>query len=151
MQVDVRWANERDSGAIVAMVRQARLNPAKLDWRRFVVGERDGTVVGVAQVRRYPDGARELASLVVQPSLRRQGVATELIDVLLRDEHGELFALVDRRFAHHFRRWGFAVVSPAQLPWSLSRMYFLGLVVTSAVSVLRMRRVRIVPLRRPAR
>jgi N-acetylglutamate synthase-like GNAT family acetyltransferase len=150
MEISVRPASQNDSSAITAMVRQARLNPANLDWRRFVVAERDRTIVGVAQVRRYADGARELASLVVQASFRGQGVATTLIDVLLRDDPGEMFALIDRRFAHHFERWGFHVIRPGELPRPLFRVYLTGLVVTSLVSVLSLRRAWIVPLKRSA-
>jgi len=49
------------------MVRRARLNPAGLQWEQFVVGERDGRAVGVAQVRRYSDGTENSPFLPVSP------------------------------------------------------------------------------------
>src|SRR5690348_9665673 len=67
VQAVVRRARPDDQPVITAMVRRARLNPAGLQWEQFVVGERDGRAVGVAQVRRYSDGTKELASLVVSP------------------------------------------------------------------------------------
>jgi hypothetical protein len=53
------------------MVRRARLNPAGLQWEQFVVGERDGRAVGVAQVRRYSDGTENSPFLPRFPRLKR--------------------------------------------------------------------------------
>jgi N-acetylglutamate synthase-like GNAT family acetyltransferase len=133
------------------MVRRARLNPADLHWERFVVAERDSRAVGVAQLRRHSDGATELASLVVEPDARRHGIAMQMVDVLLADEGGPVYTMIDRRFVEHFTRWGFAPVDPGQLPRSVSRGYRIGRVVTAVGSVLRRQRIRIVPLFRPVR
>ena len=133
------------------MVRRARLNPAGLQWEQFVVGERDGRAVGVAQVRRYSDGTKELASLVVEPGARGHGVATQMVDTLLDGETAAVYTLIDRRFVGHFARWGFGQVGRSELPPSVSRIYLIGRVVTTLGSLLRRQRIRIVPLLRPAR
>lgn len=133
------------------MVRRARLNPADLRWERFVVAERDDRTVGVAQLRRHSDGATELASLVVEPDTRRQGVAGRMVDALLAEERAPVYVLIDRRYVEHFARWGFAPLAPSQLPRSVARVYRTGRVVTAVASVLRRQRIRIVPLLRPAR
>ncbi|HEX6871036.1 MAG TPA: GNAT family N-acetyltransferase [Micromonosporaceae bacterium] len=151
MRVDVRGAAAADQPTIIALVRQARLNPRHLHWARFVVAEHRGEVIGVAQVRRYPDGARELASLVVQPGQRGHGVAAAMIDRLLADETGEVYALIDRRYVAHFRRWAFAPVVPSELPRSVRRVFRVGRVITGLASVLRREQIRIVPLRRASR
>ena len=90
MQVTVRRARQDDQPVISAMVRRARLNPANLHWDRFVIAERDGRAVGVAQLRRHSDGAIELASLVVEPDVRGQGIAGQLVDVLLAGEQASV-------------------------------------------------------------
>ena len=149
MGVEIRSAREKDQTAITAMIRQARLNPANLQWQRFMVAERDGLIVGVAQVRVHTDGARELASLAVAPPARDHGVATRLVDALLRDQTTDVYTLVDRRFVGHFRRWGFDQVDAAQLPRSVRRVHRIGRIVTTVASVLARQRIRIVPLRRP--
>ena len=131
------------------MVRQARLNPANLHWERFVIAERDGRGVGVAQLRRHSDGATELASLIVEPDVRRQGIAAQMVDALLTEERAPVYTMIDRRFAEHFTRWGFAPVDPSQLPRSVSRVYRIGRVVTAVGSLLRRERMSIVPLLRP--
>ena len=150
MRIDIRPAREQDQAAITAMIRQARLNPANLHWSRFVVAERDRRIVGVAQVRRHSDGAHELASLAVEPSARGHQVATRLVDALLRDQAAAVYTLIDRPFVGHFRRWGFAEIVPRQLPRSVRRVYRTGRVVTTVAAILVRRRIRIVPLRRPA-
>jgi amino-acid N-acetyltransferase len=151
VEVTVRPARGEDQPAITAMVRRARLNPADLRWERFVIAERDSRMVGVAQLRRHTDGATELASMVVEPESRGFGIAMRMVDVLLADEQGPVYALIDRRFVDHFARWGFARVDPRELPRSVSRVYRIGLVVTAVGGVLRRQRIRILPLLRPAR
>jgi len=100
----VRRARADDQPVITALVRQARLNPADLQWQRFVIAERDGHAVGVAQLRRHSDGSNELASLVVEPASRGHSVATHMVDALLADERAPVYTLIDRRFVHHFVR-----------------------------------------------
>src|SRR5262245_57976247 len=102
-----------------------------------MVAETDQKIVGIAQVRLHPDGARELASLVVEPSVRGQGIATALVDALLVDEHGEVYTLIDQRFVSHFERWGFRATTPKELPRSVSRNYRIGRAVTAIASLVR--------------
>jgi amino-acid N-acetyltransferase len=113
------------------MVRRARLNPAGPHWEQFVIGERDGRAVGVAQLRRHSDGTKELASLVVEPGAREHGIATQMVDALLADETAAVYALIDRRFAGHFARWGFRQVGPGALPRPVTRTYLIGRAVTT--------------------
>ena len=150
MQVTVRRAQEPDQTAITAMIRRARLNPAGLHWERFMVAEDDGRIVGVAQVRLHRDGAHELASLAVAPEVRGRGIATLLIDALVRAETSDLYTLIDRPYADHFRRWGFRPIASARLPRSVARVHRIGRIVTGVASITTRRRIRIVPLHRPA-
>jgi hypothetical protein len=106
-QDQIRRATVDDQAAITRLVHQARLNPRGLDWRRFVIAEAAGAAIGVAQVRRHPDGSRELASLVVLSEHRDRGVAGRMIDALPPDEPGPLFTLVDRRYAQALHPVGF--------------------------------------------
>jgi amino-acid N-acetyltransferase len=151
VQDQVRRATAGDQAAITRLVRQARLNPRGLDWRRFVIAEADGAPIGVAQVRRHPDGSRELASLVVRPEYRDRGVAGRMIDALLPDEPGPVFTLVDRRYAQHFTRWHFQPVDPADLPRSMARQLQIGRLATAIGSLLIRHRIRLLALRRPPR
>ncbi len=147
----MRQARPDDQTFITAMVRRARLNPAGLHWEPFVVGEWDGRAVGIAQLRRHPDGVMELGSLVVEPEMRGRGIATRMVDTLLADEAAAVYVLLDRRFVGHFTRWGFSPVDAKELPRSISRTYLIGRAVTTIGSLIRRQQIRIVPLLRAAR
>jgi N-acetylglutamate synthase-like GNAT family acetyltransferase len=148
VQDRIRRATVDDQAAIIRLVHQARLNPRGLDWRRFVIAEAGDTPIGVAQVRRHPDGSQELASLVVLSEHRNRGIAGDMIDALLTDEPGPVYMLVDRRYAQHFTRWNFHRVDPADLPRSMAWQLRIGRLVTAIGSLLIRRRVRLLPLRR---
>jgi N-acetylglutamate synthase-like GNAT family acetyltransferase len=151
VRVEVRRATAADQEAIAALVRAARLNTRGLDWPGFVVvaDAESGDLVGVAQIRVGPDAARELASLVVVPAARGHGVATRLVDALLPDDRGGVvYAVVDRPYVGHFARWGFAPVPPGALPPSVARTYRVGRVITTLLSPLARRWIRLVPIAR---
>jgi N-acetylglutamate synthase-like GNAT family acetyltransferase len=151
VQDQVRPATADDQAAITRLVHQARLNPRGLDWRRFVIAEAGGAPVGVAQVRRHPDGSRELASLVVLSEHPDRGVAGRMIDALLRDEPGPAFTMVDRRYAQHFTRWDFHPVDLADLPRSMAWQLRIGRLATAIGSQLIHHRIRLLTPRRPPR
>jgi Acetyltransferase (GNAT) family len=60
------------------------------------VADDDGRIVGVGQLLQHSDGARELASVVVEPECRGYGLACRLIDGLLSGYNGRMHMLVDR-------------------------------------------------------
>jgi N-acetylglutamate synthase-like GNAT family acetyltransferase len=148
VEVTIRRATAGDQSGITALVRGARLNPRALGWPGFVVAVGPPGIVGVAQIRRHADGGHELASLVVLPDLRGQGIAARMIETLLADANSPTYTLIDQRYLPHFGRWGFRLVEPATLPRSLRQQYRIGRVVTSVASLLRRDRIRIVPLLR---
>ena len=148
--ISVRRATAGDQEEITRLVRAARLNPAGLAWPAFVVAEDDGRLVGAAQLRRHPDAAVELASLVVDGPARGAGVATSMVDVLLETETAPVCTIIDRRFTGHFARWGFAPVTPDKLPRSIRRTLRIGRIITGVATTLRRPRIRLVPLARPA-
>jgi amino-acid N-acetyltransferase len=151
VKVAIRRATAADQAPITALVRGARLNTRGLDWPGFAVATDDaGALVGVAQVRPHPDGSRELSSMVVAPAVRGHGVATRLVDRLLADEAGIVHAVVDRPYAAHFARWGFVPAQPRALPRDVRRTLRVGRVVTAVLSLPARRRIRLVPLVRPA-
>jgi amino-acid N-acetyltransferase len=107
MPIEIRPATADDQESIVALVRSERLNPTGLHWQKFVVAEDAGRIVGAAQIRKYKDGSRELASLVVEPSWREQGLATRMIETLLASEPGRLFVITSERRSAYLRAGGF--------------------------------------------
>jgi N-acetylglutamate synthase-like GNAT family acetyltransferase len=149
MAPTIRAATSADQASIREKVLGARLNPRGLDWPNFMVAEEHGRLIGVAQTRKHPDGARELASLVVAPEARGKGVAGGLIEALLAGENGPVCMVLDRPFAGHYRRWGFEQIAPRSAPASVRTNYRIGRVVTGLASLFARRKIRLVVLRRP--
>jgi amino-acid N-acetyltransferase len=131
MMVCLRPATRADQPAITALVRSERLNPNGLDWSRFTVavGE-DGAIVGAVQLRRHPDGSRELGSFVVAGDARGRGIGGRLIDVLLKRAHNPsntpVHMVTASAHADHYRRWGFRPIEPRQAPSAVRFNYRLG-------------------------
>lgn len=87
---------------------------------RFVVDERDGTVVGCAALYSFPEEQiGELACFAVSDQYRRSGRGDRILAVVERHARAEglqqLFVLTTQT-DHWFRERGFAPVSPEALP-----------------------------------
>lgn len=117
--VEIRVAAAEDSLRIRAMVVGAGLLPTGLDWRRFLIAEEGGRLVGCVQMRRHRD-AQELSSMVVAREQRRRGVARRLIDELLRRNPGAVHLICHERLTGFYEQFGFAVTD-VNLPAALQR------------------------------
>jgi amino-acid N-acetyltransferase len=124
--VIVRRATEQDQAAIRTLVRSERLNPTDLDWQNFVVAADAGGLQGAAQIRKHPEGARELGSLVVAERLRGNGIAARLIDTLLAEERGPVHMITGLEHAAHYQRWGFRQIDPSRTPRPVRFNYYAG-------------------------
>ncbi len=122
----VRPALEADQEAIRRIVRAARLNPFRLAWPAFVVAEEHGQIVGVGQIRRHRDGTRELASLAVIPAYQGNGIGGAMVEALLKGRSGPIFLYCMVQLVGYYERFGFRVVTAAELPPGMRRMYRLG-------------------------
>jgi N-acetylglutamate synthase-like GNAT family acetyltransferase len=149
--VAIRPATAADQGAIAGLIREVRLNPRDLDWRRFVVAADDGTgLVGCAQVRVHARGTRELASVAVTAARRGAGIGGRLVEAILASEPDEMYLMTRRETASYFERFGFRRIAPAEAPSDFRRQFRIGQVFTTIISPLARRWIRIVPmLRRP--
>ena len=148
MKVNIRPARQEDQQAIVAMIRQAKLNPRNLHWENFLIGEADGKIIGIRQVKVHSEGTREVASGFVLPEYRRQGVSACLMNELLRRETGPVYTMVNEKRAPYYERFGFHRVAVEQLPTDFRREYRIGRIATALLSIFRKEKVRIVPLKR---
>ena len=116
--VRLRPAEQADDAAIHAMIRKERLNPLAITWSHFVLAvTQNGEIIGCCQVKTHRDGSRELASLVVCPEWRGQGVARLLIEYLLERTPGMLYLTCMDRLEPLYQRFGFQTLhDPATLP-----------------------------------
>jgi N-acetylglutamate synthase-like GNAT family acetyltransferase len=105
--VVIHVASAADQPVIRRIVRDANINPFSLDWRRFLVAERDGRIIGVGQVKPHGDGSRELASIAVIPDWRGRGIASAVIQALLARESGPLYLTCRSLLESFYVRFGF--------------------------------------------
>ena len=83
-QYSIQTATKAHQSAIKALIRDAGINPMGLKWERFWVAvDAAGNLIGCGQVKPHRDGSRELASIAVAREWRRQGIARELIEMLV--------------------------------------------------------------------
>jgi amino-acid N-acetyltransferase len=116
-KINVRPARSGDESGIKHMVRAARINPTGLDWQRFVLATTSqGEVVGCGQIKPHQDGTHELASIVVEPEWRGQGIARLVIEHLISSHSGPLYLTCRGGLESFYTRFGFASLSPDAMP-----------------------------------
>ena len=128
MTILIRHARKEDRFAIKALVYRAYLNPISLKWHRFIVAECDGKIVGARQIKILRDGTREVASGVVSPSYRRQGISRKMMETILAKEKEPLYLMCDKKWSSYYRQFGFYEEPLHQLPnaflWEFRIMSF---------------------------
>ncbi|WP_097459144.1 amino-acid N-acetyltransferase [Mangrovitalea sediminis] len=125
----VRRARSEDIGGILGLIepleRQGILvrRPRELietEIDRFVVDERDGTVVGCAAFHPYlNDGIAELACFAVNTTYRRSGRGDQIlrmIEKMALDQGIERLFVLTTQTEHWFRERGFEPATLAELP-----------------------------------
>lgn len=119
----LRPATARDFRAIRDLIRQVRINPWGLEWRRFIIAvdERD-QVIGCGQLKPHGDSTIELASIAVAPPHRHQGVARALIDRLLAEAPRPVYLTARSRLVPLYAKWGFREIEIAEMPPYYRRM-----------------------------
>lgn len=114
---NLREADAGDAWSIRRLVIAGGINPTGLDWQRFVVAVTpDGKVIGCGQVKPHGDGSRELASIVVAPERRGQGVARAIIERLLDENPGELHLMCRSGLQELYEKFGFRVIQAEEMP-----------------------------------
>jgi N-acetylglutamate synthase-like GNAT family acetyltransferase len=118
----LRLATEADFQAIKALIRQVRINPTKLDWRRFTVAVSRGDMIGCAQLKPVPGGLTELASLAVQPTHRHQGIARALIEHLLANTPRPVYLTCRSGLGGLYEKFGFRALEADETPRYYQRL-----------------------------
>jgi len=115
-QLRIRPAVADDSSAIKALVRAARINPTGLKWPRFLVADHNlEEVIACAQIKPHRDRSHELASLVVDPRFRNQGIARLLVEHLTETHEGELYLMCRSSLGDFYEKLGFEVITESQM------------------------------------
>jgi N-acetylglutamate synthase-like GNAT family acetyltransferase len=121
--ITFRQARKSDRKQIWRLVWDARLNPFGLNWRRFVVGVNSaGEVIACVQIKPHQDGSKELASLVVAPDSRGQGIARLILEQLFQDYRDDLYLMCRASLGTFYRKFGFEIPMLDELPPYFSRI-----------------------------
>jgi N-acetylglutamate synthase-like GNAT family acetyltransferase len=124
MEFTLRPAARSDALAIRLLIWRARINPMNLNWHRFVVAvDPQEKLLGCGQIKPHSDGSRELASIATQLHARGQGVAHAIITRLLEQSAPPLYLTCAARLEGFYRRFGFKVLLPAEMPPDLRRRW----------------------------
>ncbi len=113
----VRPARQADFSLIKELVERTRLNPAGLDWRRFVVAfSAEGDFMGCGQVKLHGQNLFELASVAVRKRYRGLGVASAMIVELLSLHPRPVYLICRSGLGSFYEQFGFRTLSLAEMP-----------------------------------
>ena len=146
--VFLRRATAADQTAIAALIRAARLNPLSLDWRRFVVADEGGRIVGAGQVKPHGDGARELASIAVAPDRQGRGIGGAIVATIIALEPPPLYLYCAEYNEGYYLRFGFRALTPAEMPRSLRRIHTFANTLLGALNAVTRQQRRLVVMGR---
>ena len=123
--LSLRPALAEEARQIRTFIRQENLNPLGLDWRRFTVAvAADGMLVGCVQYKPHAPDIIELASLVVHPRWRGQGVGKALVNHLQQAHGPPMWLMCAGATAAYYHPLGFvAVTVPGEMPPYFRRLF----------------------------
>ncbi len=122
MSIVIRPARAAEQATIGSIVHEGQINPNGLDWRRFLVADDQGVIVGIGQVKPHSDGSRELASIAVIPKRQGQGIARTIIESLLARESEPLVLMCRAQHESLYERFGFRRMRAPEMPRSMRRL-----------------------------
>jgi len=130
----LRPALESESRQIKDLIHLVGINPMGLDWKRFVVAVNDREeVIGTGQIK--PHGAHaeilELASIAVYPEHQRQGIASAMIEYLLKDNPRPLYLICESSRGSLYEKFGFRTIPYSEMPRYFQRITTLAGLVTT--------------------
>jgi N-acetylglutamate synthase-like GNAT family acetyltransferase len=119
----LRRATEGDAPSIRRLVRQVQINPMGLDWRRFVLAvDARGKMLGCGQLKPHSGGVVELASIAVETTSRKHGVARAIIEHLTQIAPRPLYLTCRSRLGGFYAKWGFRELAPEEMPAYFRRL-----------------------------
>lgn len=122
----IRPATEADRSVILRLMRPRDYNRINLQPTCFLVAEAAGEVIGIGQIKRHRDGTPELASLVVAPERRGEGIGHALVRALVARHQGPLYLFCLAALESFYTDLGFQRVTRRQLPHTLAFIHGLG-------------------------
>lgn len=132
----IRPALETEAASIRKLIHKVGINPTGLDWKRFVVAVTpNGQMIGCGQLKPHGRDVLELASLAVNPEYRLKGIASSIIDDLLKDPARPLYLMCRSPLGPFYEKFGFQRLELNEMPGYFRRISRLAGLVESLASV----------------
>ncbi len=123
LEYSLRPATARDAAPIRRLIRDVRINPMGLDWRRFVLAvDQAGNMLGCGQLKPHGANLLELASIAVVRGQRGKGIAGAIIEHLIARAPRPLYLTCRSGLSSFYERWGFRKMSQAEMPGYYRRL-----------------------------
>ncbi len=101
-------ATAADQQAISQLIRKVGINPFGLKWKNFlVIKDEAGQIIACGQLKPHNDGSIELASIAVEETYRKQGIAKRIIEALIDKQKKPLFLMCEVELAGFYEQFGF--------------------------------------------
>ncbi|MDO9348141.1 MAG: hypothetical protein Q7T47_02565 [Anaerolineales bacterium] len=116
----LRPACAKDSPAIRALIREARINPASLDWRRFIVAVAPkGELIGCRRPTRRPGQASRGWHTRIGLDRGASGSSSaghggRIVEQLLTENQPPLYLICRNGLGPFYERFGFRAVLPSR-------------------------------------
>lgn len=123
MNYKIRSALESESTQIKELINLVGINPAGLDWKRFIVAVNDeDKVIACGQLKPHSGDIIELASIATHPDYERKGLASAVIHVLLKTPVRPLYLMCMEHNGSLYERFGFRTIDENEMPKYFRRM-----------------------------
>ena len=115
-------SKEEDLEKIIEILEEFGGDRKDLDYRDFVVAKEGEKLIGCVRIKKLAD-CLELASLVVLPEYRKQGIGSGMLKELLTEVLDPVYILCFKRNLPFYTENGFELISVEEMPKSLRDEY----------------------------
>lgn len=113
----IRSATESESIQIKNLINEVGINPSGLDWKRFLVAlDGSGRVIGCGQIKPHGKDILELASIAVKAEFRGQGIARQIVEILLAQNPRPLYLMCAEHNGPMYEKFGFRQIESDEMP-----------------------------------
>lgn len=131
----LRPAQESESAQIRELIRSSGINPMGLVWKRFILAVNDkDEMIGCGQLKPHGNEILELASIAVVPEYRRQGIASAIIEHLLKVSSRPLYLTCISKMGPFYEKFGFVSLPYDEMPRYFQRLSKLAMAMMSLAS-----------------
>lgn len=124
--MEIIYATPKDSDldSITLLLKSERGDLTNIELNRLIIARDGSDIVGCVRTKDLPNGCVELASLVVSPNYRGQGIGIKLVnEVLIKDTRRPIYLLCMNDKENFYRKASFSLIQINELPDVLQNEY----------------------------